>query len=329
MIRRRSTVIISVIAAIVIVLGMGTGVYFFLRSGGSPFSGGVIEEATTTPPPGADAGNEEGKTDIISGASTTAAPTTVPTTAAPTTRLTAEEAYVKRFMEELESYTSPPENAQAPRTYNSGRFNVVTTPATITDSTSLEGLEGTEKTVGEIILAAGFRYDSNQNIFYSDSNSWQRYFGFTPLYDAGAALTGMYYDTIRIDFPYNGLNWRFQNWKGRYGITTGAEMGIYWQEIGAQNGLYNTATEEMEIPMSYAIYRGDELYMTRGPERHWWLTGFRIFDMVDPKELTMHATWFFEDAGFADAFEQAIIGLGFVQDVNYQRLGLTMTIIWN
>lgn len=326
MLQKKSTILISVLAALVICVGLAVGLVLFFRSGGSSRSGGVIEEMTTTP---SSEYNEQNAPEAGAAPATRPVNTTAPTTAAPTTRLTAEEAYVKRFLEEAESFTSPPDSAAADKQYTNSRFNVVTTPATITDSTSLEGLEGTEKTVGEIILAAGFRYDSNQNIFYSDSKSWQRYFGFTPLYDAGAALTGMYYDTIRIDFDYGGVKWRFQNWKGRYGITTGGEMGIYWQSENAQNGLYNTATEEQEITMSYALYRGDELYMTRGPEKHWWLTGFRIFDMIDPNELTMHATWFLEDVGMADALEQALINLGFVEDNNYQRLGLTMTIIWN
>ena len=77
-----------------------------------------------------------------------------------------------------------------------------------------------------------------------------------------------------------------------------------------------------------ALYRGDELYMTRGAERHWWLTGFKLFDMVTPSELTLHASFFMEDVGMADALEDALLDLGFIEGVNYQRLGLTMTIIW-
>ena len=42
----------------------------------------------------------------------------------------------------------------------------------------------------------------------------------------------------------------------------------------------------------------------------------------------MHATYFMDDPDMADALDGALEELGFVEGINYQRLGLTMTIVW-
>lgn len=254
---------------------------------------------------------------------------TLPTTTMPeTTTISEAESYIEDFLAEANTFTQTIE-ATTRREGETVFFNVVTNGATISDDDSLSGLTGTAKTIGEVILAAGFRYDKNQGIFYSETESWQRNFGFMPLYDAGAALTGMYYDTIRLKFTYGDYDWMFQLWKGRYGITTGAEMGVYYKKKGTDINAYACVPDDKMIVMSYALYKGDELYMTRGAERHWWLTGFKLFDMIAPNELTMHASFFMENEEMANALEEAILDLGFVKGINYQRLGLTMTIIWN
>lgn len=260
--------------------------------------------------------------------STTEEQTTVTTTVPETTTMSEMESYLEAFLAEAGTYSQTVEsttNAPGSKTF----FHVVTSGGTVSDDRSLEGLTGIAKTVGQVILGAGFRYDKEQGIFYSESESWQRNFGFTPLYDVGAALTGMYYDTMRINFTYGGHDWRFQLWKGRYGITTGAEMGVYYKQEGTDTEFYECVPDSEMIVMSYALYRGDEVYMLRGPERHWWLTGFKLFDMVAPQELTMHATFFMDNNEMADALEASLKELGYIEGVNYQRLGLTMTIIWN
>lgn len=270
-------------------------------------SEGIVEDITYTPP----------ETSIR-----TTAPET--TTERPTTM---EESYVEQFLAEANTYSQTVETTTLPA--GEKPFFHVVTDGTVSDDNSLEGLDGAFKTVGEVILAAGFRYDRNQQIFYSEDQSWQRNFGFTPFYDAAAAFTGMYYDTMRLKFNYADKDWMIQIWKGRYGITTGGEMGVYYKAPEQEENFYNCVPDEEMITMSFALYKGDELYMTRGPEPHWWLTGFKLFDMIAPGDLTMHASFFMDDAGMADALEASLKDLGFIRDVNYQRLGLTMTIIWN
>lgn len=306
--KSKSTAIWGAVA-ILLVLAIAAAVWLIIGDhDDTPVSSeGVVEDITYTPPE-------------------TSIRTTVPetTTERPTTM---EESYIEQFLAEANTYSQTVETT----TLAAGEkpFFHVVTDGTVSDDNSLEGLDGALKTVGEVILAAGFRYDKNQQIFYSEDQSWQRNFGFTPLYDAAAAFTGMYYDTMRLKFNYVDKDWMIQIWKGRYGITTGGEMGIYYKDPDQEENFYNCVPDEDMITMSFALYKGDELYMTRGPEPHWWLTGFKLFDMIAPGDLTMHASFFMDDAGMADALEESLVDLGFIKNINYQRLGLTMTIIWN
>ncbi len=144
-----------------------------------------------------------------------------------------------------------------------------------------------------------------------------------------AGVGGMYYDTIRLKFTYGEHDYMFQLWKGRYGITTGGEMGLYYKNTGESDKFYKCAPDSEMIVMSFALYRNDELYMTRGPERHWWLTGFKLFDVAAPEELTMHCTYFMENTEMADELEKAVIDYGFIKNVNYQRVQNRITVVWN
>lgn len=314
--KKKQTVILAVIA-VILLAAVSVAIYLVVSPGASAQENGAIDEITYVP----------AVTQIkTNDATTTEAQSTE--TVAETTTLSEGESYVEQFLAEANTF-----NTQTVESTTAGNgqkvfFNVVTN-GTVTDDNSLEGLTGAAKTVGEVILAAGFRYDKEQGIFYSESQSWQRNFGFTPLYDAGAALAGMYYDTMRLKFTYGDHDWMFQLWKGRYGITTGGEIGLYYKPKGTDSTFYECVPDSETVTVSFALYRGDELYMTRGPEPHWWLTGFKLFDMVGPKDLTMHATFFMDNNEMADALEAAFEDLGFIKNVNYQRLGLTMTIIWN
>lgn len=317
----KKTIIWS-ICAVVLLVAVSFAVWLII---GNPDSvgtnNGEIDEITYEPP----------ITDIVipePESTTLRIITTTTTEPAPeTTTLSEAEIYIEDFLAEASTYSQTVEVTTTPP--GEKTFFHIVTDGTVTDDNSLEGLEEPIKTVGKVVLAAGFRYDKEQGIFYSESESWQRNFGYGAFYDAAAAFTGMYYDTMRLKFNYGGYDWMYQIWKGRYGITTGAEMGVYYKSPEADAEFYACVPDEKMITMSYALYRGDELYMTRGPEPHWWLTGFRLFDMIDPNELTLHCTFFMEESGMADALEEALLDLGFIEGINYQRLGLTMTFIWN
>jgi len=76
-------------------------------------------------------------------------------------------------------------------------------------------------------------------------------------------------------------DWMVQMWKGRYGLVMlGCEIGIYTKPSNQKAEFYYTAVAEEEIIMAFDVYHRNlksgktQHLFTRGPESHWWLTGF-------------------------------------------------------
>lgn len=170
-------------------------------------------------------------------------------------------------------------------------------------------------TAGKILTFAGFEYDQKQGIYYSHQNPLQRKFGFHPLYDSAAPFTGMIYYTRRVFFQYDDRDWMVQVWKGQYGITVGAEIGIYNKPIDSDSNFYDCAGDEDLIEMSMIVYKGKDMYFTRGPEKHWWLTGFKLLDATNISEISVQVTMKLEDKAMANAMEKGL--------KNQERDGMT------
>ena len=163
--------------------------------------------------------------------------------------------------------------------------------------------ESADKTV-QILNACGFEYDEKQGIYYSSTNPWQKGFGFNIIYDMAAPLAGMNYSTERIYFNYDNKDWMIQIWKGQYGMTAGAEIGIYNKTDKIMQ--YDCVSEEEFLEMSFILYnQGNEMFR-RGPEEHWWLTGFKVLNVGVPLLLDMDITIKFKTKSMADAFEQGL-----------------------
>ncbi len=164
----------------------------------------------------------------------------------------------------------------------------------------------------ELLKLAGYEYDATQDIYYTHLNPWQRYFGFTDLYDDAAPLTNMWYLTLKIDFEYDNLLWRLQWWKGQYGILEGAELGVYTKDpADVNNAFYECAADERLLTMTFDFYhsvsdynKGNILF-TRVEQEHWWLTGFK-FGVVDPQKCVVRATLYAYDDVMADGIEAGL-----------------------
>ena len=74
------------------------------------------------------------------------------------------------------------------------------------------------KLVASLINAFGYNYDAEQGVFYTEIDSWQRSANYIQHYDALAPLGNMRFQTTRVDFTTDGLDWRIQLWKGQYGF---------------------------------------------------------------------------------------------------------------
>ena len=188
--------------------------------------------------------------------------------------------------------------------------------------------DSADKTV-QILNACGFEYDAEQGIYYSTVNPWQKGFGFNIVYDMTAPLAGMNYSTERITFRYDNKDWMIQLWKGQYGATAGAEIGVYNKTDKIMQ--YDCVSEEEFLEMSFVLYNQGEKMFERGPEKHWWLTGFKIFNIGVPILLDMDMTIKFPTKSMTDAFEQGLKKANrdnLLDPMTYTRSAKTVHIQW-
>lgn len=166
----------------------------------------------------------------------------------------------------------------------------------------------------------GFRYEPYQDIFYSLMNSWQRDYGYFRLYDEACAPLSMIIDCEPIYFEYGNKRWMIEFWKGQYGMTTGAEVGMYYTDgpdlniPGVFNGtFYYCVKDEDRINMSFILRKNNNLLLTRSGY-HWWLTGFKLGEFTDPDELSMDIMVELYNRTMATAFVNGLLRAGYKYD---------------
>jgi hypothetical protein len=177
-----------------------------------------------------------------------------------------------------------------------------------------------------MVQAAGFLYEPKQDILYSSLNNLQHMAGYCQAYDEMAPLIGSYIDSEPIYFIYNGFEWMIELWKGQYGLETGCEIGMYKREAGKPlspgekiSGKMYRCVSDVDMPiMSSRLLKGGKALFARGPERHWWLTGFHWGIYSEPADLTVYYTVKFRDEGMCRAFvgdaSSGLKGLGYSCD---------------
>lgn len=187
--------------------------------------------------------------------------------------------------------------------------------------------------LNKMIDPAGFHYELGQDIFYSVKNGWQRGFGYTRLYDEAAAPLSMIIDCEPIYFDYRGQKWLIEFWKGQYGMTTGAEIGLYvsdWPVINVP-GIMNTvffksARDEDHLNMKFSLIKNKQILFTRNA-RHWWLTGFVLGEFTrKPTELTMNIELTFRSRMMMLSFLDGLSKAGYTEDeVNVSNMTVYIT----
>ena len=182
---------------------------------------------------------------------------------------------------------------------------------------------------GDGILSTGYNFDASQMLVYTLVDVWMRDFGFTFLYDLFSYTTPFFfYETRRIKFDYDGLEWMVQMWKGNYLVSNGAEIGIYTRKPGSIGTYYDCANDEQMMNMSMKLYHGKDLLFERPEQLHWWLTGFQIDDRLYPAEtLKLDYTIEMKDKEMLNAFCKAI-DKHYRNDIKYSVDGLTVNVIW-
>jgi hypothetical protein len=171
--------------------------------------------------------------------------------------------------------------------------------------------------LGEAVESSGFGYDSEQGIFYSTLNAWQRKFGYCQLYDIMMAPMGMIVDCEPVYFEYNGKSWMIEFWKGQYDLSTGCEVGIYYTDApvtgipGVFNTtLYNSVADADLLYITILLKEGNKTLFRRR-DRHWWLTGFIPGEFSQPEELNMIIKICFNNELMCKAFLKGLYKTGY------------------
>jgi hypothetical protein len=185
-----------------------------------------------------------------------------------------------------------------------------------------------ETPLAKLVYAAGFTYEPSQDIILSRMDALQRHFGYAYGYDAAAPAMSALIDCEPIFFDYAGKHWMIELWKGQYGLESGCEIGVYTRAIGSQNPVlalldatvgkrygdstpshnlfYECASDEDRLEMSLTLRRSGTPLFTRGPEKHWWLTGFKWGVLSEASALSVDLSITLKDEAMRDAFLAAI-----------------------
>lgn len=158
---------------------------------------------------------------------------------------------------------------------------------------------------GTGMFSIGFDYDAGQYLVVGATQAWQRQFGFCRLYDILSPLVFMNYDTVRIKFRYDNMDWMVQLWKGNYAITNGGEIGIYHKPTDRLVEFYDCAADDELPQMAMTLRKGDQVLFSRDLQPHWWMTGFQLGTLYKPAQLTLDGQLVFDDPGMRDAFVAA------------------------
>lgn len=233
------------------------------------------------------------------------------------------------IIEECRAYCVPVEEANCYEVYlkiimkDGAEENIGTGMMINTETSTIYGKDGNG------FIGLGFNFDYEELLVYTMVNVWMRDFGFTVLYDLFSYTTPLFfYNTRRIKFDYDGLEWMVQIWKGNYLVSNGAEVGIYTRQPGSFGTYYDCANDEQMMNMSMKLSHGDDLIIDRPEQLHWWLTGFKVSDVLYPaKTMTLDFTIEMKDEQMLEAFCDAVEN-HYRNDMTYTVDGLKVNVVW-
>jgi hypothetical protein len=176
------------------------------------------------------------------------------------------------------------------------------------------------KELEEALNPFGFMYIPKGDCVGSTMHNWQREMGYCWQYDKYSPAMFMIIDSEPIYFNYGGKRWMLEFWKGLYGMTTGAEVGLYVNDTAGEDEdpqklFYRCATDEERLQMQFTLYKNGKVVMERS-DLHWWLTGFLVGEYSKPCELYMDITICFPNMAMRKAAYKGLLHAGYsVSDV--------------
>lgn len=155
----------------------------------------------------------------------------------------------------------------------------------------------------------GFTFDYCNDIVISKNDAWQKDFGYMDLYDLKAPFLNMVFDAEPICFLYDCKEYRIEFWKGQYGLTTGAEVGIYVRDNYSKTPYYRAANDDECLDISFNLIKKCNLFSRC--DKNWWLTGFDVGLFSRPKDLIMEVCICFPNEEMEEEFLSALIDAGY------------------
>ncbi|MGN1347624.1 MAG: DUF4474 domain-containing protein, partial [Acutalibacteraceae bacterium] len=149
-------------------------------------------------------------------------------------------------------------------------------PTTVTTTKKASGDKYIDEASKENKGFLSYLYNETGNYYYTNSDPWQRVFGFNAAYDFGAQFVFMFFDTARIKYTYDNKDWMVEFWKGQYGaVFIGAEIGVYYKPTDRTVEHYDAVSNDDALYMEMTLYRNkNEELLSREYTRYWWCTGF-------------------------------------------------------
>lgn len=165
--------------------------------------------------------------------------------------------------------------------------------------------------INAVLNPFGFEFDLEQDIVVSKNDAWQRDLGYSDFYDLNAPFLNIVMQAEPIYFDYDGKHYRIEFWKGQYGITSGAEIGLYVRDFDSTlpKGIYRSATDEERLCMQFHLFK--KCYMFSREDLSWWLTGFDIGKFSTPSDLKMSVSIQFSNKDMQVAFVSGLLKAGY------------------
>lgn len=147
------------------------------------------------------------------------------------------------------------------------------------------------KQLNEMLKPYGFYYNTMWDCFSSRLDAWQKDFGYCGQYDDMSPYFNMIFDCEPIYFEYDQRFWLIEFWKGQYGITVGAEVGIYYRDKVPKNTtkvsdqvMFHTVKEKDYLPIGITLWNKEQILFEQ-KKRHWWLASFVLGSFTQPQNL--------------------------------------------
>lgn len=168
--------------------------------------------------------------------------------------------------------------------------------------------------INAILNPFGFEFDLKQDIVVSKNNAWQREFGYSDIFDLNSPFINIVMDAEPIYFDYNNKHYRLEFWKGQYGVTTGAEVGVYVRDFDSKlpKGVYRSATDNERLDICFNLYK--KCYLFSRKDFTWWLTGFDVGNFSRPKDLKMTVAIKFPNKEMQVAFVAGLLRAGYTDN---------------